>query len=198
MDFDKNILQTLIEDVSSCSNLEISEIPCVDLYMDQVISLFDEKLKDFKRNEEDKTLTKTMINNYAKSKVLMPAKNKKYSKDHIILLTLIYHLKQIISINDISTLFTPLIENLNESENDDTLVKIYSKFLDMKKTEYQNFSSEFNEKLNLIDNKLSETDINDNDLAKWTLIILTLINQANLNKRMAEKIIDTVFNNSKE
>lgn len=193
MDFDKNLLDNLVKEVSTCSNLEISEIPCVDLYMDQVMSLFDEKLKDFKRNEEDKTLTKTMINNYTKSKVLMPAKNKKYSKDHIILLTLIYHLKQIISINDISSLFTPLIDRLAESENDDMLLKIYSMFLEIKKEEYKNFNEEFNEKLNLIDNKLSETDVNDNDLAKWSLIILTLINQANLNKRMAEKIIDTVF-----
>ena len=78
--------------------------------MDQVTTFFNDKLGSLKRNEEDKILTKTMINNYTKGKVLMPAKNKKYTNEHMILLTLIYNLKQTISINDINTIFDPIID----------------------------------------------------------------------------------------
>ena len=50
---------------------------------------------------DEKVLTKTMINNYAKGKLFIPIKNKKYSKQHIMLINLIYQLKGALSINDI-------------------------------------------------------------------------------------------------
>ena len=48
------------------SNIKLEEIPEIDLYMDQVIQLFESKLSEQKRNDDEKILTKTMINNYAK------------------------------------------------------------------------------------------------------------------------------------
>ena len=83
------------------SNIKLDEVPEIDLYMDQVIQLFESKLSNQKRNDDEKILTKTMINNYAKGKLLLPIKNKKYSKEHIILMSLIYNLKGALSINDI-------------------------------------------------------------------------------------------------
>ena len=83
------------------SNIKLDEIPEIDLYMDQVIQLFESKLSEQKRKEDEKILTKTMINNYAKGKLLLPIKNKKYSKEHIILMSLIYNLKGALSINEI-------------------------------------------------------------------------------------------------
>ena len=87
-----------------------TDIPDIDLYMDQVIQLFDSKYQPSLRNEEDKVLTKTMINNYAKGKLLFPIKNKKYSKEHIMLISLIYQLKGSLSINDIKSVLEPLKE----------------------------------------------------------------------------------------
>ena len=52
------------------NNIKLDEIPEIDLYMDQVIQLFESKLSAQKRNEDEKILTKTMINNYAKGKLL--------------------------------------------------------------------------------------------------------------------------------
>ena len=53
------------------NNIKLDEIPEIDLYMDQVIQLFESKLSEQKRNEDEKILTKTMINNYAKGKLLL-------------------------------------------------------------------------------------------------------------------------------
>ena len=88
----KQEMMKIIEQ-SQHEKIQLNEIPEIDLYMDQVIQLFENKLSDSKRNEEDKVLTKTMINNYAKAKLLMSIKNKKYSKEHLILMSLIYELK---------------------------------------------------------------------------------------------------------
>lgn len=66
--------------------MTLDEIPNIDLYMDQVIQLFENKFADSKRNEAEKVFTKTMINNYAKGKLIFPIKNKKYLREHLILI----------------------------------------------------------------------------------------------------------------
>ena len=92
------------------------ELPEIDLYMDQVTTLLNSKFSDFKRDEEDKLLTKTMINNYTKFKLLPPPEKKKYSRDHIVALAMIYFMKNVISINDIGTITAPAIEEFFHNE----------------------------------------------------------------------------------
>ena len=84
--------------------------PDIELYMDQVTSFIDGQLAGSKRNEDDKLLTKTMINNYTKNDLLPPPVKKKYSKEHLLSLIFIYYLKNIVSINDIHTILEPITE----------------------------------------------------------------------------------------
>ena len=71
----ENINQ-IIEQLGLEASLTLEEIPKIDLYMDQVIQLFESKFNQTKRNEDEKVLTKTMINNYAKGKLIFPIQNK--------------------------------------------------------------------------------------------------------------------------
>ena len=70
----------------------------------------EEQLVSSKRYADDKILTKTMINNYAKNKLLPPPEKKRYSKEHVLMLIFIYYFKNILSINDIQTLLTPIAQ----------------------------------------------------------------------------------------
>ena len=74
----------IIDKVVNKSDLKASDIPSLDLYMDQIMTLFEEHLQDNKRYNEDKLLTKTMINNYTKAGIIKPVKGKKYTKEQII------------------------------------------------------------------------------------------------------------------
>ena len=62
------------------------DIPAIELYVDQVTRFMDQHPSGNKRSEEDKILTKTMINNYTKNRLIPPPEMKRYSKEHIILL----------------------------------------------------------------------------------------------------------------
>lgn len=192
MKINKEMLNRIIKHVSSAEDIELSDIPCIDLYMDQVTTLFDDKLANTKRLENDKILTKTMINNYTKAKALMPPKNKKYSKNHIILLSIIYNLKQILSINDIKALLSPLINNQDSNINKEilNLDEIYSIYLDIKRKDLDELEEEYDKMLNHVIEKSSGLSIDGNDMATLILLVFALINQATLNKRLAEKIID--------
>ena len=106
------------------------DIPDIGLYMDQVTTLMDTRLASSKRYPDDKILTKTMINNYTKNKLLPPSNKKKYSREHIFLLIMIYYLKSILSI-DIQSLLEPLSERYfpENTENGLSLSDIYQKII---------------------------------------------------------------------
>lgn len=77
------------------------ELPNLDLYLDQTVTLLEKYLQNYIGNKEEKIITKTMINNYVKAGLMKAPKNKKYNRTHIATLFVICTLKQIYSISDI-------------------------------------------------------------------------------------------------
>ena len=59
------------------------ELPDMDLYMDQVVTLLNEYLKPFHAKDQEKMVTSTMINNYVKHGIVSPPVKKKYTKNHV-------------------------------------------------------------------------------------------------------------------
>ncbi|MDU6629821.1 MAG: DUF1836 domain-containing protein, partial [Lachnoanaerobaculum sp.] len=104
MKTNKEIINDMIKHFEGLDIVKSEDIPDISLYMDQMTSFIDEKLESFKREEDDKLLTKTMINNYTKNKLLPPSDKKKYTKNHVMLLILIYFYKNVLSFADIKRL----------------------------------------------------------------------------------------------
>lgn len=107
-----DIMNMMEKDIS----IPVEEFPNIDLYMDQLTTFMNKNLESAKRNDNDKILTKTMINNYAKCGLLPPPDKKLYTKAHLISLTFIYYLKNILSINDIKKVLDPLYLNFFNNE----------------------------------------------------------------------------------
>ena len=184
----------IIKELCLTDEVKLSDIPKIDLYVEQVIGFIEDNMGHVKRNINDKLITKTMVGNYTRDGVLMPSKNKKYSKNHIIMLILIYNLKQILSIEDIKTLFGPIIKDISTAEDDVIpLEDIYSTLLDIKSIEFECFCDIFNDKFKLVQDKLEHVEAQNKDIAEIFLTIITLIAQANAQKRLAEKLIDKYF-----
>ncbi|WP_461614414.1 DUF1836 domain-containing protein [Clostridium sp. Marseille-QA1073] len=192
MDYNREDILKLLEELNLNEHIEPKEIPSIDLYMDQVITLFESNLSNSKRYDEDKLLTKTMINNYTKDKLLIPAKKKKYSKNHIILMILIYNLKQNLSILDIKSLFNDMVVNLQQEDGEKiNLEEIYKKFLHIKNLQTIEAEDQINSLISKVEEQLSDKD--DEGYEKLLITVLCLINSANIQKRLAEKIIDKYF-----
>lgn len=172
----------------------LGDIPNLDLYMDQLITLFESKLSHTKRYEGDKLLTKTMINNYTKDKVLMPAHKKKYTKDHIILMILLYHLKGIISIGDIKDLFSALKQD--EHLDRDQLERFYAAYLACRDKELSYFHFGIEKRVEMVNQQMEKMKIEDKKIEAM-LLVCTLIEQATYHKRLAEHIIDKCIKEEK-
>ena len=162
------------------------DIPSIELYMDQVTTFMDKYLSLNKRSEDDKTLTKTMINNYTKNDLLPPPNKKRYSKEHIIILIYIYYLKNVISISDIKTMLDPLLDNYYDNpEADHSLDEIYSSLYNMEKYQYFNIENSIIKAY-----ELSEKDWSDNQYLR-RLNFLSLIGyDIFLKRKLMEHIID--------
>jgi hypothetical protein len=188
-------IKNMIDSLNLTNDVKVSDIPHMNLYMEQLTNFIEENLESLKRNDSDKILTKTMINSYTKDGLLMPPENKKkYNKQHIILLILIYHLKQILSINDIHALLKPILNDMTTEEDDVVPIEdIYSVFLDMKKIEMDDYCNLCTDKLNILEEKISKIDVKNKNIAKLFLTVVTLVAQAEANKRLAEKLIDEYF-----
>ena len=98
------LLGSILKNMALMDHIRPSEIPNIDLYMDQVTSFMNDHLQNSRRFEDDKILTKTMINNYAKNKLLPPPIKKRYSKEHLFVLVFIYYMKGFFSLSDIQTI----------------------------------------------------------------------------------------------
>ncbi len=121
------LFSQLLNKISSFDYIHADQIPNIDLYMDQVTTFMDTHLGSTRRFDEDKVLTKTMINNYAKNNLLPSPVRKKYTENHMLQLILIYYMKSFLSISDIETLLKPLTEHFWEDGSDPSFEEIYSK-----------------------------------------------------------------------
>lgn len=82
------------------ADLTSAEIPSIDLYLEQILSLVADKNKEGSVNA-DRALTKNMINNYSKDGLITPVKGKKYTKEQIVQMLVVYSLKNTLSIEEI-------------------------------------------------------------------------------------------------
>ena len=86
------------------------ELPSIDLYLEQVLSLLEDWLKDWLSFDEKKIMTKTMVNNYVKQRVVPAPRRRRYTRRHVATLTFVCAFKRVFSINEIKALYEACID----------------------------------------------------------------------------------------
>ncbi len=105
------------------------ELPDIDLYMDQVISLM-EKYLAYVAGEGSKSLTSSMINNYVKLGIIPAPTKKKYSREHLAYLLIICSLKQIMPIPRIKEMIGIKLKESTIAEILDYYSDLYNRTFD--------------------------------------------------------------------
>lgn len=178
----------LLADLGLENNIALEDIPGIDLYMDQVIQLFEKSFGNSTRNDEDKVLTKTMINNYAKGKLFFPIKNKKYSKEHLILISLIYQLKGALSIQDIKQTLGGINDRVESGELQ--LEQFYRSFLNLHEKNIEIFNEDVLKTEQEVNAEVGKLEAENPEELETVLLIASLINISNFYRRTAEKLVD--------
>lgn len=182
----------LAEVVSKLDLIKESDIPSIDLYMDQVTTFMDTHLKCRKRFEDDKILTKTMINNYAKNELLPSPEKKRYSKQHIIMLIFIYYYKNILSINDIKTILGPISDKYFKNSESISLEEIYNAVCNTESRLMAGIQREIQQKIDESKNTFSNISENDKEFLQLFSLISSLCFDVYVKKQMIESIVDSL------
>ena len=134
-----------------------SELPEIELYMDQLLSYLKLHMLDGERE----VITNTMINNYVKHGIVKAPVKKKYKKYHIAYLLAVLFLKKVYSLDEINKL-------VNIQINSTDIVEAYDTFCDELEADIKNF---------LTDRSIKQVDLmkkynlSRNTLKKYVKII---------------------------
>ena len=178
------------------------EIPKIDLYMDQVLTFMTERLKrTARKSDADKLLTKTMINNYVKNKVMIPPVKKKYGRDHILLLMVIYYMKSFLSIDDIRKIVGPVsdkyaqpttksVEELVGRKHRYSMTDVYTELFKYVAEDVERFPTDVGRILDETENAFIEAPEEDREMLRRFNVICQLSADIYLRKLLIEKLLD--------
>lgn len=177
-------INTCIERVANQSVITPDDLPKLALYMDQIISLMDEKLQDNKKNESDKIMTKTMINNYSKGKIIKPIKGKTYSREQVLQILMIYTMKNTLSLQQMKQVMQTMWKQ--ESFGEAGFERVYNRYLEVRTKQKTRLNEELQEWLDCVG-----TD--SDDLEDAMVEVLCLASLSDCLRRIAEQMIETYF-----
>lgn len=193
-----DLLNSILESLSRVDYIKPQDVPNIPLYMDQVTTFMDAQLAASKRYPEDKILTKTMINNYAKNDLLPPPLKKKYSKEHLLVLVFIYYFKNLLSITDIQSLLKPITDRYFHSSSGFTMEDIYNEVFRLEKSQIDVLKEDISNRYQLAQETFPDAPEEDQEFLKTFSFICLLSFDVYLKKQMIETMIDQLNPKEKE
>ena len=187
-----DMMNSIIKSVSRIDYIKPEDIPGIDLYMDQVTTFMESQLASSKRYPDDKVLTKTMINNYAKNNLLPSPEKKRYSREHLLLLIFIYYFKSILSISDIQTLLNPITEKYFKSDSDMDLTAIYNEVFSMEKNQIEYLTKDLLSRYKTAQDTFENAPEEDREFLKLFSFICLLSFDVYMKKMLIEHLIDEI------
>lgn len=191
-------LNSILESISRIDYIHPGDIPNIDLYMDQVTTFMDAQLASTKRHDDDKILTKTMINNYAKNNLLPPPVKKKYTREHVLVLIFIYYFKNILSIKDIETLLKPIIDTSFSGDGKLDITQLYDKICAAQKNQIEHLQEEITQAYKKSQESFEHAVPDDQGYLQLFSFICSLSFDVYVKKLLIEKLIDELPSTDKK
>lgn len=186
----QDILNSILASLERIDYIRPQEIPNIDLYMDQVTTFMEKHLQPSKRYPEDKILTKTMINNYAKNHLLPAPEKKKYSKEHILLLIYIYYYKGILSISDIQSLLEPLTDRYFRKDGPLNMESIYEEVFSLEESQIERMKDDVIERYRISSETFPDAPEEERQFLQIFCFICLLSFDVYVKKQVIEKLVD--------
>ncbi len=192
------MLTDLLNEFDKLEHLKSSDIPGIDLYMDQVTTFMEDHLKGTARDPiNDKIMTKTMINNYAKNKILPPPLKKKYSKEHMLFLIFIYYYKNVLSITDINTLFGPIRDKYFGKTGEFGIAEIYDRVANMCRDDMEALKAGIIAKYEETEHAFDDVASEDSDFLRRFALISKLSYDVTVKTLLIERMLDRMADETK-
>ncbi|NMF06135.1 DUF1836 domain-containing protein [Clostridium beijerinckii] len=186
--FDSDYIKELAKEMSKSTSVSYEDIPKYDLFLSQVIDYLNDKFVDEK-------FTNNIVQNYTKSEVITkPEDGKKrgYTKMHLVQLVLLSYMRPLLTTEEIKKVFRLAFNEIND-RSDDILSweETYKTFTQIQKESLDNYLDTFISNDDKLDEIIKKFDLKDNDKEriKIFLLVLSLIAEASVIKKLVQKIV---------
>lgn len=168
------------------------KIPEIGLYIDQMVSCLNAELSLYAKDGEG-PITKGMVSNYTKHKMIPSPEGKRYTKDHCVFMLLVYYLKDCFSMDQVRRLMKPILANYDSDWDERVDMQAYYKEIlaDARKTE-EDFRERIQERIRATKKFLTDRG-SDDDVSELFLLITMLLMRSNEERYLAEKLLDEYF-----
>lgn len=187
--FDEEYIAKLAEEMSKNNMISYDDLPKYDLFLSQVIDYLNDKFVDDK-------YTNNIVQNYIKSEVITkPEDGKKrgYTKVHLAQLVLLSYMRPVLTTEEIKKVFKLAFNEINLRADDiidwESAYKIFSDIQSESFNDIKNSSVLHDSKLENIVKDLNLED-KDEERIKIFLLVLSLIAQASVIKKLVQKIVN--------
>ncbi|MBE6627950.1 MAG: DUF1836 domain-containing protein [Ruminococcaceae bacterium] len=177
-------MKALVAEAVRDADLRAEEIPSIDLYLDQITSLMADKLTEGSERFADRVLTKTMINNYSKDGLISPINGKKYNKEQILQMLLVYSMKNTLSIGEIKRVLQNVYAAPDYSE--EMLQKVWQRFLSIKDLERA-------EAFDNVNDFLTRLELDPNNDADFFTLLLSLSAWSSYLKNIVQALLEARY-----
>ena len=175
---EKEMMNSIFAKIAELDYIKPDEIPNIALYMDQVTTFMEDNLASTKRHDDDKILTKTMINNYAKNKLLPPPEKKRYSREHLLMLG-------------------PITEKYFKSVTEKDMTYIYQEVFSMEQSQIRYLEKDLMRRFKSAGEIFEDADPEDKEFLHQFSFICLLSFDVYMKKMIIENMIDHM-NSSKD
>ena len=189
---EKEMMNSIFAKIAELDYIKPDEIPNIALYMDQVTTFMEDNLASTKRHDDDKILTKTMINNYAKNNLLPSPEKKRYSKDHLLMLIFIYYFKNILPPTDIQKLLGPITEKYFKGEPGKDMTYVYNEVFGMENRKIDQLIKNVLKDYRFSSATFQDADEEDQEFLKRFSFICLMSFDVYIKKMIIEKMIDDI------
>lgn len=182
-------LNDILHHLAEIDYVHPEDIPNIDLYMDQVLTFLDQELGTVREVNEDKAMTKTMINNYTKNQLMPPPEKKKYSRDHMLNLIFIYYFKNFLGLKDIKSILDPINEKYYGDSEGLDFFDIYSAMVGYERKVTREVTKDIIKKYNMSREAFADQDEESKDVLQDFTFICLLSFDVFVKKMMIEQYI---------
>ena len=167
-------------------------IPDMELYIDQMVNCLNSELALYAKDGEG-PITKGMVSNYTKHRMILGPNGKRYSKTHCIFILLVFYLKEALSMDQVERMMRPVLSNYHSDWDEDMdIPSLFRGVIHFAELEGQDLCELLNVRMDSIKRFLAERG-SDDDISEITMLITLLIMRSNAERFLAEKLLDEYF-----
>ncbi|MDR1134910.1 MAG: DUF1836 domain-containing protein [Clostridiales Family XIII bacterium] len=192
-------LREAMDAFTESSLIEAEDFPDIELYADQVIGFLNEKLKVYGEEPEKQIISKTMISNYIKHNMLPRPVKKKYNSDHMIMLALIFHLRNTFRMNEIELIMKPFLDNYDSAFDDKIDFRaLYKALYPVLKEEHVRSAEGIMKSVENVKDAIWDEGVEDDDTTELFSVLLSIALQMDAAKYAARKLLDEYYTKRSE